>query len=402
MRYETRERYETNASGGQTVITESVPVYNRFEKMAMRRRDARERKRSGVGGELAGQAAGAAGKGILQFLIMNPYVTLALASILGAIIIHTVYSINSMLDKLVYQYTHLTDTSVVDSKAQFDKKLFYLKVNEDGSTSVVLGFSSDIAQEEMEQIVEESGGAGSSGRRLELSADSEAVKQALSVEYPQKAEAMAIAYELVNPTLGTDAAIGLMANIVHEGNYGVVEYSFSTDSGHYYKDHSFRLPSGGSIVSTKADLDYLKAQSWNLTAQHVLGYDDNGDPRYCKPESCGLGCVQWSFGRRLALIDKYYEVLGDNNTITDEMKQTAECLHMSVELTPGSTYYNTVSSHVTNGTVEEWAEAFCDYYVKPSGWCGSGNQMSNSGSACQARRAEATKIADILEGLSNE
>ena len=162
MRYETRERYETNASGGQTVITESVPVYNRFEKMAMRRRDARERKRSGVGGELAGQAAGAAGRGILQFLIMNPYVTLALVLILGAIIIYTVYSVNSTLDKLVYQYTHLTDTSVVDSKAQFDKKLFYLKVNEDGSTSVVLGFSSDIAQEEMEQKVEESGGTGSS------------------------------------------------------------------------------------------------------------------------------------------------------------------------------------------------------------------------------------------------
>lgn len=157
MRYETRERYETNASGGQTVITESVPVYNRFEKMAMRRRDARERKRSGIGGELAGQAAGAAGKGILQFLIMNPYVTLALVLILGAIIIYTVYSVNSTLDKLVYQYTHLTDTSVVDSKAQFDKKLFYLKVNEDGSTSVVLGFSSDIAQEEMEQKAEESG-----------------------------------------------------------------------------------------------------------------------------------------------------------------------------------------------------------------------------------------------------
>ena len=388
MRYETRERYETNASGGQTVITESVPVYNRFEKMVMRRRDARERKRSGDGGELAGQAAGAAGKGILQFLIMNPYVTLALVLILGAIIIYTVYSINSTLDKLVYQYTHLTDTSVVDSKAQFDKKLFYLKVNENGSTSVVLGFSSDIAQEEMEQKVEESGGTGSSGRRLELSADAEAVKQALSVEYPQKAEAMAIAYELVNPTLGTDAAIGLMANIVAEGDCGVVEYEFSREH-----DHGFSLPSGESKITTYSDLNYL--ENWTSTDQNKYGENT-------KKGSCGVGSIQWSFGRRILLIGFYKQYITNDSEVTNNNLSLGESAMMGNELTPGSTYYNTVSSHVTNGTVEEWAEAFCDYYVKPSGWCGSGNQMSNSGSACQARRAEATKIADILEGLSNE
>ena len=64
---------------------------------------------------------------------------------------------------------------------------------------------------------------------------------------------MAIAYELVNPTLGTDAAIGLMANIVAEGDCGVVEYEFSREH-----DHGFSLPSGESKITTYSDLNYLE------------------------------------------------------------------------------------------------------------------------------------------------
>lgn len=153
MKYKTVEHYSITASGGQMVTTEQVPVYNRFEKMAMRRRDKREQKLKGKSGGVDTAVA----KGVGQILKSNPYILLILAIILLAFIIYTVYSVNSTLDKLIYQYTHLTDTAVMDSKAQFDKKLFYVKTNSDGTTSIVLGFSSEVQQEELQRQIDEIG-----------------------------------------------------------------------------------------------------------------------------------------------------------------------------------------------------------------------------------------------------
>ena len=76
-----------------------------------------------------------------------------------------------------------------------------------------------------------------------------------------------------------------MANLVAEGNYGIVEYSFS-------KSHNFGfyLPSGGVKCKTIADINYVK--NWTTSNE------GSGNSKL-KKGSCGFGSVQWSFERRV-------------------------------------------------------------------------------------------------------
>ena len=220
-----------------------------------------------------------------------------------------------------------------------------------------------------------SGGGGN------LSSDAEIIYNKLVGNYPEKAKAMAQAYSKVAPILGTNAAIGLMANIVSEGNYRVVEYAFS--SNHAY---GFTLPSGGSTIESVADLDYLLA--WDSVSR-------DGNP---KKGSCGVGSVQWSFDRRIGICNvakTYMTTDGDCNDINWGI---AEAEWMATELAPGSSYYNSVSRAMSSlsDNPEDWAEAMCDYYIRPSGCCGSSSKMTTTGSACQTRRQAATTIASIL------
>ena len=83
------------------------------------------------------------------------------------------------------------------------------------------------------------------------------------------------------------------------------------------------------------------------------------------------------------------------------MRLLAETKMFGHELTPTSNYYTTVSSKVTNNTLEEWTEAMVDYYVKPSGCCPSGDKMSGSGTACQERKAVALDIYNVLSSVIN-
>lgn len=179
-----------------------------------------------------------------------------------------------------------------------------------------------------------------------------------------------------------NAAIGLMANIAAEGNYGVVEHAFSLR-----KPYGFGLPSGGTVMKTVEDIDYLL--NWDSTTS-------TGDP---KIGSCGVGSVQWSYGRRIGFLKVVKGLINDGMAINDDMWSTAEATYIMQEFQPGGGYYTKVLSHVSSNTAEEWAEAFCDYYEIPGGSCGSGKKMTQSGSACVTRRANASKLADILEGI---
>lgn len=322
-------------------------------------------------------------KGIMRVLLANPLLLTIILVVVIGMIAYTLYSIDYQLKQIMVQYGQLS-AKRTDSKAGFDKRLFYVKTDENGNQIITVGSRSE---EEAEQVKRELANIANStgGTYVSLTAEESEVKAALVAGgYDnQKAIAMARAYGIINPVLGTNAAIGLMANIANEGSLGEVEHSFSLD--HAY---GFRLPSGGAIMKTIADIEY--ARDWDS----VTG---SGEP---KKGSCGVGSVQWSFGRRVACLNVALSIMKSDNDVTYENWLVVEAVYMSEELKPGTTYYDSVSCHVGADTVENWAEAFNDYYEISSGCCSNGNKMSGIGNSCKKRRTEATKIADILGGLN--
>lgn len=345
---------------------------------------------------------------LIALSIMAKVVSFALIALALAVIIFAATSMGTKKerDKLRETYVSL-GSSVHDSKYDFEKKIYFLSTLDGETLEEIRIVSPDgtimTGDEHKEEITQDNTVSDSvtGGSAIKLSADAAAVEEKLRQAGYVKASAMAYAYEILNPTLGTNAAIGLMANICNEGNFGIVEYSFSSSAStsHYYHNHSFRLPSGGSKVATRADLDYLKNESWDTTSKHQIGTNKDGSPRYCSPGSCGLGCIQWSYNRRLGLVEEYYKALGSGDTVTEEIMKTAECNFMFTELAVGGNYYTNVSKVITSGTCEEWAEAFCDYYELPGGWCGKGKKMTGVGTACQKRKESATQIAQVLQEL---
>lgn len=234
-------------------------------------------------------------------------------------------------------------------------------------------------------------GSGAGGTNVSLSVDAEEVKQKLlNSPYAAKAESLALIYSLVEPRLGANAAIGMMANANHEGSYGVVEHYFSKN--HHY---GFRLPvSKGDKVTTRQDMEYLR--NWTIEDAPAGQKEYNSKGEEIKRGSCGLGSVQWSYDRRIALVDIYLSMSGD--TYTDEMLQEGEARVIDLEMTVGEYYYNVVSKAANKhgGTCEAWAEAFMDYYEVGTGMCPLKSRMTQSGSGCRERRRTATDIANIL------
>ena len=167
--------------------------------------------------------------------------------------------------------------------------------------------------------------------------------------------------------------IGFMANLEHEGNSGVVEYQFS-------KDHSygFELPSGGCYIKTVDDVDYLL--DWTTSNVGTIdGLPQKG--------SCGVSCVQWSFGRRITYLKKLKE---GRYYVTEYDLAKTDVEMVFEELDPEGYYYNAVQAAVGhNKTAENYAEAFCDTFFKPKN-CDL--NMSTTGSSCIGRRQTAARL----------
>ena len=198
--------------------------------------------------------------------------------------------------------------------------------------------------------------------------------------WKSKADSLSLAYYVIlSSGYSVECAIGLMANLVAEGNYGVVEYAFS-------KNHSygFYLPSGGFKCKTIKDIEYVR--DWTTS---------NAGSGKLKKGSCGFGSVQWSFGRRVNFANICLSIMKNDSDVNDANWAIAEATFIPQELKNG--YYSKIEKAAINagGSVEDWAEAFTDKYELPSG---ADRNMTGVGKACVTRR----KIAgDIYEYLKN-
>ena len=202
----------------------------------------------------------------------------------------------------------------------------------------------------------------------------------LTSDWKGKADSLTVAYDVaIGNGYSINAAIGLMANLYHEGNYGVVEYAFSTSH-----NFGFYLPSGSKNGKAKTIADIKYVRDWTTVSEKINNLNKG---------SCGFGSIQWSFERRVTFAKVCLEIMKKDSDVTDTNYAIAEAKFISQELK--NKYYKDVSNAAkkAGGSVEAWAEAFTDYYEKPKG---SDGNMSGVGSACRTRRATARALYQYL------
>ena len=223
-----------------------------------------------------------------------------------------------------------------------------------------------------------------SNQTITVNAKNTKVLEALkNSQWSSKADSLALAYYvIIDCGYSVECAIGLMANLVAEGNYGIVEYAFS-------KSHSFgfRLPSGGSVCKTIADIEYVK--NWTTSNEGT------GSSKW-KKGSCGFGSVQWSYGRRVNFAKICLSIMKNDSDVNNNNWSIAEATFITQELK--NEYYDKIekAARKAGGSVEAWAEAFCDRYEMPQN---ADLKMTATGSACITRRKNAK---DIYEYLRNK
>lgn len=332
---------------------------NRFAKNRRSKREARLRGNRKSGG-------------LLKFTIL-----IIVVSISAAFIIYNIYSAGSSTDDLLYKYTHLSERVVKDSKNQFDKKLHFIKVNEDGTKEISIGFSSDIVKQEVEEEVNNAtGGANSSleGTSITLSADAQKVKQALlNSSYSAKADSMAAIYEVCMSNYGNaNMAIGFMINSAHEGNYGVVQYGKTVQ----------KWDGVNSATSTQSNPLIVKTLK-NVEALEAIAVSGN---------TVGVGIVQWTYYTRLKnLCGHYRNAMNGLSTISSDQLMQAENNYFKEEL---QAYYNSCNatqqaSGYDADSIEAWAYAVCVEYEKPQNKKQKGIERANS----------AKSLAQVLENI---
>ena len=199
--------------------------------------------------------------------------------------------------------------------------------------------------------------------------------------WKSQAESLSAAYYVIRDNgYSLECAIGLMGNLVAEGNFGIVEYAFS-------KSHNFNfyLPSGGVKCKTIADIEYVR--NWTTS-------NDNSGNSKLKKGSCGFGSVQWSYERRVNFANLCLTIMKNDSDVNDSNWVIAEATFITQELKNG--YYNSIEKAATKagGSVEAWAEAFTDRYERPSG---ADLKMTATGSACIKRRKYARDIYEYLK-----
>lgn len=197
--------------------------------------------------------------------------------------------------------------------------------------------------------------------------------------------AFAVVYGNLSSQLNNEGAriysdefiIGLLANISYEGSPGVVEQAFSR-----YHHYGFHLPSGGEYIANLSDINYLT--NWSTKSKTKEG-------------SCGVSCVQWSYGRRLTWLN-----ILKSNLILDGRTQCtlldylqADAAMFKIELAIDGYYYPIVlrKAEANGGSAASYAEAICDFYEMPSG---ADLNMSGTGTPCKERRAMASQLWGIF------
>ena len=188
-------------------------------------------------------------------------------------------------------------------------------------------------------------------------------KLAADPRYSSKATAMALAYTYAVDKYGENFAIGLMANILAEGDSGLVEGMWTYSSG-----GDSKVKSNCSCNGSSGKYVYWY---WNQAscAVHSLAYtyidsESDIDTLLTIPNGVagiGVGSVQWSGGRRVGLLNLYKQ---KGVTFSKD-----ELLEIEVEYTMmefAGDYYKVVMA-CSGKSAAECGSIICSQYEKPAG-----------------------------------
>lgn len=185
--------------------------------------------------------------------------------------------------------------------------------------------------------------------------------------YSGKAQALASVYVEAKAKWGRDVAIGLMANINHEGSPGKIEgINFATAFA------NGSIPSNRKVVlscscskSGTTTIDYWAQApcSAHEQAGKVISSKDMVTAMLQVSGSTpgiGVGSCQWSGGRRVGILNKY-------NTLTDFSANSLLLADVSFIMDELSGSYSGVISNCSGKSASECAKIICGEYEKPAG-----------------------------------
>ena len=187
-----------------------------------------------------------------------------------------------------------------------------------------------------------------------------------SNKYKAKAKAMAMVYGMFEEKYGKNQAIGMMANVFHEGNFGVVESAFAMY--HYF---DFYLPSGSTtVVKSKKDAEYLK--NWNADSRHQKRQkvtNSRGQTINYQEASCGAGIFAWSFYLRVYLAENYIKscsAYSQDELAVVEIEFMEDLLDGKyANKKPYGYDYRSVIKHMKGKSANECASIFCEEFERP-------------------------------------
>ena len=381
-------------------------------------------------------------RAVLYQIALHPCISGTILLLLLVGIIYLWQSFDATATELMIQYQSLTNQTT-SSKVNYDKRITYIQVDDDGNMSTMSIYQSDlIPEKEIVSFI-------NNNFAVSLPSDAKEVQSILSQQgspvSSELAEVSGIIWSIINPVYGKNAAVGFLANIKAEGLVGMIEKDWLSNSTK--GNATLYKKQGGSYIS----IGTLKSQSsWyyydSVTNHYYVTYDgikglsqtlywDEGGNK--KEAAIGVGLCQWSYERRKELMKQYLNVLSENGitqncpNFSQQYKGllvTAEAQHMKSEIgSSGSRHsamencvsqlsaYSGMDDFIARGTISEWAEAICDGFEAPGGSCYgesvddvtgdipmqyviNGNSLSGRiGSwACRLRVENAEKIASYL------
>lgn len=307
-------------------------------------------------------------KGIVRALLANPPVLALIIVVIGGLIAYTVYSIDYQLKQIMVLYQSLS-AKRTDSKSGFDKKLFYITIDENGNQVIHVGYSSEEAEQQAQADLEESGAIDNStpvvisGDGAQLVNTIKASNYNLNTRFSPYAEQYGYVYDkIIEAGYPPEFALGVVANITSEGTAGMRQSTYQ--------------------LITKNELETIVA---NATQAHS--------------NSIGVGLMQWTFWSFMPeLLSRYNNgnVWNSDGTIDPNKALIVETEWI---LEKCNSEYRTACARGCS-SAEWFAEDWCDYMERPGAYCGDGNQMgyvngrSSHGTACQTRVDRATKLVN--------
>lgn len=219
-------------------------------------------------------------KSVMKFLLANPPLLGIIVVVIIGFIAYTLYSIDYQLTQIMKQYQSLSARRD-DSKEGFDKKLFYITVDDNGNTTITVGFSSEEQQAQAEKDLEDSGndggddGGGDKGWDIN-STNVQQIADAIGKADPSLREAGRIVAACVLTNTNDPAlAAAFLGNSNHEGTFGQwqnASFSIKLSKGSYNDNYKGKTADKMNTTGAELYADLKAVSASNGSSKTAIGF----------------------------------------------------------------------------------------------------------------------------------